>query len=125
MKEHREGDRGGRGRRPTTHTLRRRVGRLRPLFLEGRIRTQHGELRLPAGRSKLQPQGVAGSGWGWGPGGVVGVRARAPRSVVGPSRQPLCSLGATELCLPGGWEDVGLEKHEAGHNLLCLFKTKS
>lgn len=53
------------------------------------------------------------------------MRVRAPRSVVGSSRQPLCSLGATELFLPGGWEDVGLEKHEAGHDLFCLFKAKS
>lgn len=122
MKAHRERGRGGRGRggrgrRPTTHTLRQRVGRLSPLFLEGGVRTQHGKLRLPAGRSTLQPQRVLGGG--------VGVRARAPRSVVGPSRQSLCSVGATELCLPGGWEDVGLEKHEAGHDLLCLFKAKS
>lgn len=52
------------------------------------------------------------------------MRVRAPRSVMGSSRQPLCSLGATELFLPGGWED-GLEKHEAGHDLFCLFKAKS
>lgn len=56
MKALREGDRRGRGRRPSAHTQRRRVGRRLPLFLESGVRTQYGELWLPAGRSKLQPQ---------------------------------------------------------------------
>lgn len=62
MKGQRERSCGGRGRPPTTHTPRLRVGQLRPLFLESVVRTQHGELRLPAGRSELQPPAMQGRG---------------------------------------------------------------
>lgn len=66
MKAQQERSCGGRGRPPTTHTPRPRVGQLRPLFLESVVLTQHGELRLPGGRSELQPPAMGRGGGGEG-----------------------------------------------------------
>lgn len=92
MKAQQERSCGGRGRPPTTHTPRPRVGQLRPLFLESVVLTQHGELRLPGGRSELQPPAMGRGGGGRGfesrgrPRNIVGPSEAVPRAPEGPPR---------------------------------------